>query len=707
MTKYFSSIICTFFILITIAEGQNHLKCGSDHYINQAFQSNPHYKSAVLDFREFAKKYTEQNFNVNEKGPIYQIPIVFHVLHNYGNENVSDAEILSALDDMNNHWRKRDADTTDIEHPFSLIHDDMEIEFVLAKKDPNGNCTNGITRYVTELTYDADDGVKAYTKAFIDWPSNEYLNVWIVTNCASGAGGYSYYPGISPSIDGIVLPTNVFRNLAHEAGHWLSLSHPWGGTNDPANGQNCTDDDYITDTPNCDGSPGGCNIARQTCNGDPDPFYAIDGTTILWSGSEIIDNEQNYMDYGWCDAENFTQGQKAMTHAALNNSLGGRDYIWSAANVDNTGIASSFTCEPTPVADFHMEYEYYCADYNAVILNNSYNANTIDYSWDFGNNSSSNSSTIRNPTVSWSETGRYDISLTVSNPAGSDDNTLTKQGIAKILNNEPIAPFSESFISLNFPVNDASDPTKTWFIDGVSNSETWKKTTQASSEGLTSLFLDIKNTSGVHRLISPMIDFTQFACDNITFDLAYAARTTATNETFTVKLSTTSGRTWNDVVYEVSQQNIAPYSPIITGDFIPSESDWLSHTVDISNFVDEENVLVMFEFQSSTGNSIYLDNINFGCSSRILSSIENKSYSDFSLFPNPTSKDATIQLSDNLHDATINIYSVTGKLIGKSKINSPANIMISNIVGKELEKGIYLISVENEMGIKTKKLIIK
>ena len=105
-----SNKIKLLFIILIIAgsslQSQNNQKCGSDQMINQAFITDPQYEILVNEFSAFAKKYTKEQFNVNEKGPIFQIPIVFHVLHNYGNENVSDASLLGALEDMNDDGAK-------------------------------------------------------------------------------------------------------------------------------------------------------------------------------------------------------------------------------------------------------------------------------------------------------------------------------------------------------------------------------------------------------------------------------------------------------------------------------------------------------------------------------------------------------------------------------------------------------------------------
>lgn len=675
--------------------------------IMNAFIADPQYKIDFEKFEIFSKKFTNENFINRVKGPILKIPTVFHVIHNFGGENLSDASIITALNNMNNHWRKRDSDTINIAAPFDLIHDDMEIEFVLAKKDPLGNCTNGITRHISELTYDAGDNVKDLTKAKLDWPSNEYLNIWVVASIASGAGGYSYFPGVSPSIDGIVVLRGQLSALAHEAGHWLSLAHLWGGTNDSNLSTNCTSDDGIDDTPNTRGQSF-CSTLRNSCDDSSIPFLDIYGNEI-WpaANGEIHDNVQNYMDYAFCGPENFTQGQKARTHATLNSNNGGRDNLITSTNADSTGIATTFNCGSIPIPDFDVSNEYGCTTRDLSMLDNTYNANDVNYLWDFEGNATASSLTADEPAVSWPETGRYDITLTTSNSFGS--NSLTKTKIAKILNGEPIEPFTESFLAPNFPMNDINDSKKTWFIDGVSNPNSFIRTNVASSEGPSSLMLDIKETHGVHRLISPMIDVTKANCSQITFDLAYAARTDAAIEKFIVKASTNCGSTWpsSNIIYEVSRQNIAPYESVINGPYIPSANDWLSHSVDMGKFIGEKDVLIMFEFQTNSGNTLYIDNINFGCRTEILHSISDLNKMSFQIYPNPTNKDATIDLSLLKENVSIQIMDVAGKVLAVKKVlGNKRQLDISEIAGGFLENGVYLISVKNDNFNKTQKLII-
>ena len=114
----------------------------------------------------------------------------------------------------------------------------------------------------------------------------------MVQTIASGAAGYAYFPGITPAYkDGVVIRADYVgsigtsngsnysaRSLTHEIGHYLNLPHTWGGTNNPGLPQNCSDDDFVQDTPNTIG------VANFSCD-----------TTQVTCGT--LDNVQNYMDY--------------------------------------------------------------------------------------------------------------------------------------------------------------------------------------------------------------------------------------------------------------------------------------------------------------------------------------------------------------------------------------------------------------------------
>ena len=67
-----------------------------------------------------------------------QFQSVFHVIHEYGPENISKAQILDQMRILNEDFRRRNADTSKTRAIFKSIAVDCEIEFKMATKDPAG-----------------------------------------------------------------------------------------------------------------------------------------------------------------------------------------------------------------------------------------------------------------------------------------------------------------------------------------------------------------------------------------------------------------------------------------------------------------------------------------------------------------------------------------------------------------------------------------
>jgi hypothetical protein len=151
--------------------------------------------------RDELEAFTQQ-FTSSSDRAIKVVPIVFHVIHNYGSENIAKSQIEDAVRIINEDYQLLNPDQDDVIAAFSSIVANVEFEFRLAQLDPNGNCTDGITRTASTLTFNADDNVKE----LVVWPRNKYLNVWVVDNISFGAGGYAYLPGSAQAaVDGIVV----------------------------------------------------------------------------------------------------------------------------------------------------------------------------------------------------------------------------------------------------------------------------------------------------------------------------------------------------------------------------------------------------------------------------------------------------------------------------------------------------------------------
>ena len=189
------------------------------------------------------------------------IPVVVHVLHRGGPENISDDQIKSQIDVLNADFRKKNADIASVPAPFKPLAADAMIEFALASWDPNGRPTNGITRTRTSVPeFAADNAMKFTSQGGHDaWDTTRYLNIWVCPEIMDGRVRCSV---MRSSQEGFRRPTgwlssttrsarrarraapfNRGRTATHEVGHWLDLYHIWG---DPVG---CSTDDQVADTP--------------------------------------------------------------------------------------------------------------------------------------------------------------------------------------------------------------------------------------------------------------------------------------------------------------------------------------------------------------------------------------------------------------------------------------------------------------------------
>ena len=223
-------------------------KCAMVDKTQELINANPslkkHIDKETTNLENHIKSFNS-NVGQSQTTPIYVIPVVFHVIHENGIENISDAKIFEGIKIVNQDYRLWNADSAEIDQDFLSVKGNGGIEFRLAQLDPNGNPTTGIDRIVSSETNVGDDGSKLNP-----WPRNKYLNIWVVKTFPSGAAGYSYLPStVDPSfmasVDGIIVNHNYVghgsgeRTLTHEIGHWLNLSHPWGPTNNPGLSGNC------------------------------------------------------------------------------------------------------------------------------------------------------------------------------------------------------------------------------------------------------------------------------------------------------------------------------------------------------------------------------------------------------------------------------------------------------------------------------------
>ncbi len=271
----------------------------------------------------------------------YVIPVIVHIIHNGGNENISKEQVRRQIQILNDDFEGKGFGYQNYSVPndWPLIAN-TGITFCLAKQTPNGGLLQeeGIERinisannWRNPNTITTDNALINYFDDTIKpasyWDPSRYLNIWIAdfNNASSGTGilnGYAYFPDFTglPGIlsnyietektSGIVVRTKMFgdigyvlndsygRTATHEIGHYLGLRHIWGDS--------YCGNDFCNDTHKQYGPNYGCPTS-------------IPSNLLCLSGNDG-DIYMNFMDY---TADNcqymFTPDQKIRMHTALTN----------------------------------------------------------------------------------------------------------------------------------------------------------------------------------------------------------------------------------------------------------------------------------------------------------------------------------------------------------------------------------------------------
>jgi len=307
------SLVIVVLLNVFFANAQQR-NCGTMQHLDEIRERDPGVDNRMDVENLDIKHWISNNTSSSKSMPnLITIPVVVHVIYKNSSQNISDAQIFSQIDILNEDFRMNNSDASSVPSAFAGAAADCEIEFCLAVRDPNGNVTTGITRtYTTTSSFSGYTSMKYSSTGGQDaWNTSDYLNIW-VCNLASGLLGFATFPGGNSSTDGVVCdyayfgntgtatsPYDLGRTATHEVGHWLNLYHIWGDS--------YCGNDYVSDTPKHEESNYGCPSYphASSCSG-------------TGSSGEMF---MNYMDYT-NDAcmFMFSTGQKNRMRATLNGS---------------------------------------------------------------------------------------------------------------------------------------------------------------------------------------------------------------------------------------------------------------------------------------------------------------------------------------------------------------------------------------------------
>ena len=324
------TLLCLLSVISVFSQDNLDRNCGVMENLEFRKQQDPDLEKRMQQIESFTQNKIQEMQMNRVDGNIITIPVVVHVIYRTSAENISDAQIQSQIDVLNEDFRRTNSDA---DNTWSQAAD-MEIQFCLASVDENGNATTGITRKSTTRTsWGTNDAMKSSSQGGVNpWDTSQYLNMW-VCNIGGGILGYAQFPGGSAATDGVVMgpqyfgssakgsgfylsaPFDLGRTTTHEVGHFLNLRHIWGDSN--------CGNDFVADTPTHQTSNGGCPTGRVSC-----------GST---------DMVQNYMDYTNDSCMNlFTQGQKDRMRAVL--ASGGVRRSLALSDKCNGGTPPPPTC---------------------------------------------------------------------------------------------------------------------------------------------------------------------------------------------------------------------------------------------------------------------------------------------------------------------------------------------------------------------------
>lgn len=698
MKKIYFALIAALAMSTSILAQQ--MNCGFDEQFEYLFEHYPEQSARYWASYE-AERFVPESKHVQiPSDSILRIPTVVHIFHNGGIENISDAQVLDMIRVMNEDFRRTHADTALTDSHFVDVVTDMQIEFILARLDPDSNCTNGIVRHRTRLANDLPQGFKQF-----GWDNGAYLNIYLAGGVygASGGGtliGYGMPPGfnIPLRMDGIMnrsdyagsvgtaltLPVGSRGGsvLSHEAGHYVGLMHTFQD-GCLAFGDNCDD------TPPVDAPNFGCVVQPNTCSNDvPD----------------LPDMSENYMDYS--DNEcmlSFTKNQKTRAFDRLTDVFGRRRLLgW--VNLQETGILlDESPCAPMP--DFMIDKEIILLGDTVRLYGNAYNGTVTTRIWDFPGAAGTFGTNDSVALAVYESPGVYNFSYTVGNSLGTNTKMFQKRIVVLdtvVKNNGPI------IIDFDQPQS-ASE--LVYLASELGNS--FQVTNQTSVSGPNSLMLDnwSKSAQAVNReyqedlIYFGPFDGTALSEYTLSFDYAMAGQGAFVDDRLRVYISS-NGSTWNargvinawDLITDTLDYSTQPFFP-------SSTNSWETKTISLALAQSMPKFWIRFEYESKYGNNFFLDNIFLGTSV----GLEASSSLDLRLYPNPATEFITLANgSSELLNANFKLLDLTGRVVYSKdlgRVASGQELRTDLPIG--LSAGSYLLRIESPAGSFTKPWVIQ
>lgn len=603
-------------------------RCGTVEY-KKILQEQGSVKENTRQFEDWIYRKLQDRLRRSEDGrtqATLQVPVVVHIIHNGEaigtGKNIPDAQVISQISVLNKDYKRLNVDASQTPPEFLPVASSFDVEFVLAKQDPEGLAASGIVRVKgSKTSWSMNDNYELKSQSY--WPAEDYLNIWVCN--LTDYLGYSQFPvsglpGLENSstnrlTDGVVIASGAFgsiddgpftlisaynkgRTATHEIGHFFGLNHIWGDDDNA-----CTGTDYVDDTPNQAGSTGGC---------PSHPHVTCDVNSMF----------QNYLDYTNDNCMNlFTAGQVSRMQTVIQNSprrasLPSSHGLNAPVPVANDiGIKSIVT--PTagqcpgnflPTTEVRNYGSNNINTARVQIRKDGVVAETKDFTF------SPALMPLESRSISFSSTsftsGTHNVAIQVLLTNGVADGLTSNNLMSQTVDvPQNIAlPFLEEFTTLP----------SSWKISNPDQNLTWHL--QSTNNGTnTSLAIDLFNYEDhlgeVDAMKTPVFNLSTAPAALLKFDVAYSRFESSNDGLKVVLLSDcNSDIELGTVIYSKFGSSLATTS-ISSSAFVPASPDeWRTEVIDLSAYAGQGNFQLAFVSYNDWGNNLFIDNIGLTAS---------------------------------------------------------------------------------------------
>ena len=637
-----------------------------------------------------------QGTTARSEAEVYLLPVVVHVVHN-GEEigvggNLSEAKIQQQIGILNEDFRRRNADAINTPSIFQSIAADVEVQFVLAKQNPDRQATNGIVRIEgSQSSYTFSNDILLKQESY--WPSEDYINIWVAqvnflgwaTLPETSLQGISN-PETNPLFDGVVIDADWFgindntggtfdsfgQTATHEMGHFLGLKHLWGDSN-------CMASDFCDDTPPAvspnDGLGSPCSFpGPNSCSNDlPD----------------VPDMFMNYMDYTNDECMNlFTEDQKTRMRTVLENSPRRLSLRTSQGLLDpivyNLDLAiQGIPDVPLITCDFNITPTIALSNFGLSEIN------SVEISYSIAG--SQTVVRLNNLAMATGATSALEINVQ-GLTLGSNEIDWEILSVNGIQDEDATNNFDTSTVEVQTETMETPfrvDFTNNDWVGVSDNTSEWQSISVQSNP---SMFIDaFENNTGVESwLVSPVFDLSDFEEAGLFFRMSYGIRSGMSDQ-FEVKVSADCSGNFETVLALELGDGFFSDSELA---WEPTEDDdWLDRFIDLDDYVVSSDVRIALVFTNNGGNNFYVDDIE----------LTNNGDSDqprlpvgaFTAYPNPATQFFNFTLSlPEIQSIRVQLIDMSGAVVEDLKYDGVINQTFS--MNTPNQHGVYFLKITGQ-----------